>query len=170
MTAQLRNNITAQIVGQKWRYRMTRAEAIEKIKRWKLEVDDEKDHAEYLEGWFYKDDEIAFDMAIEALKFRDAHETAMKSINQYFDEHHAVLMNWILCDEELPGKGENVLVTNNWHEVRMAYLTDRTRGKVLCWIVDHNSYHPVDRNEILAWMHLPTPFFEPTTQKGETNE
>ena len=47
---------------------MTREEAIEKLKRWKLEVDDEKDYAEYLEGWFYKDDEIAFDMAIEALQ------------------------------------------------------------------------------------------------------
>lgn len=47
---------------------MTREEALEKLKRWKLEVDDEKDYAEYLEGWFYKDDEIAFDMAIEALK------------------------------------------------------------------------------------------------------
>ena len=46
---------------------MTREEAIEKIKRWKLEIDDEKDYADYLEGWFYKDDEIAFDMAIEAL-------------------------------------------------------------------------------------------------------
>ena len=33
---------------------MTREEAIEKLKRWKLEVDDEKDYAEYLEGWFYK--------------------------------------------------------------------------------------------------------------------
>ncbi len=49
---------------------MTREEAIEKIKRWKLEIDDEKDYADYLEGWFYKDDEIAFDMAIEALEER----------------------------------------------------------------------------------------------------
>jgi len=140
---------------------MTREEAIEIL----------KDDAYVL----YEDDSPynrqAFDMAVEALKFRDAHETAIKSINQYFDEHHALLMNWIPCDEELPGKGENVLVTNNWHEVRMAYLTDRTRGKVLCWIVDHNSYHPVDRKEILAWMHLPTPFFEPTPQQeGEDDD
>ena len=76
---------------------------------------------------------------------------------------------WILCSERLPGKGEDVLITNNWHEVRMAYLTDRTRGKVLCWIVDHNSYHPVDRNEILAWMALPHPYIEPTpSEEGET--
>ena len=53
---------------------MTREESIEKIKRWKLEVDDEKDYAEYLEGWFYKDDEIAFDMAIEALEFLDKYD------------------------------------------------------------------------------------------------
>ena len=50
------------------REEMTREEAIEKLKRWRLDVDDEKEYAEYLEGWFYKDDEIAFDMAIEALK------------------------------------------------------------------------------------------------------
>ena len=53
---------------------MNREEAIENIKRWKLEVDDEKDYAEYLEGWFYKDDEIAFDMAIEALEFLDRYD------------------------------------------------------------------------------------------------
>lgn len=59
---------------------MTRAEAIEKLKRWKLEVDDEKAHAEYLEGWFYKDDEIAFDMAIEALRFRDRYDQCWEEI------------------------------------------------------------------------------------------
>lgn len=47
---------------------MTKGEAIDKLKRWRRDVDDEKEYPEYLEGWFYKDDEIAFDMAIEALK------------------------------------------------------------------------------------------------------
>jgi len=112
----------------------------------------------------------AFDMAVEALKFRGAYEIAVKAANKAFENRWTQWVEWIPCDEELPKKGEDVLVTNNWHEVRMAYLSDRTVGKVLCWIVDHNSYHPVDRNEILAWMRLPTPFFEPTTQKGETNE
>lgn len=99
----------------------------------------------------------ALDVAMQAVNFREVYEQTIKEVNRYYDKHHTVCMNWIPCDEELPGKGENVLVTNNWHEVRMAYLTDRTRGKVLCWIVDHNSYHPVDRNEILAWMPLPQP-------------
>lgn len=61
---------------------MTREEAIEKIKRWKLEIDDEKDYADYLEGWFYKDDEIAFDMAIEALKEQKTGEWIL-SFNGY---------------------------------------------------------------------------------------
>ena len=109
------------------------------------------------------------DMAIEALKFQEVYDVTIKAVNEYYDKHHTVSMNWIPCDEELPKKEEDVLVTNNWHEVRMAYLTDRTNGKVLCWIVDHNSYHPVGRNEILAWMPLPTPFFDPTQQQeGET--
>ena len=59
---------------------MNRKEAIEKIKRWKLEVDDEKDYADYLEGWFYKDDEIAFDMAIEALEFLDRYDEFWKEV------------------------------------------------------------------------------------------
>jgi hypothetical protein len=112
----------------------------------------------------------ALDEAMQAVNFKEVYEQTIKAVNQYYDKHHTVCMNWIPCDEELPKKGEDVLVTNNWHEVRMAYLSDRTVGKVLCWIVDHNSYHPVERNEILAWMHLPTPFFDTTTQKGETNE
>ena len=49
---------------------MTREEAIDKLKRWRRDVDDEKEYPEYSEGWFYKDDEIAFDMAIEALEER----------------------------------------------------------------------------------------------------
>ncbi len=109
----------------------------------------------------------ALDTAIQAVNFKEVYEKTITEVNRYYDKHHTVFMNWIPCDEELPKKGEDVLVTNNWHEVRMAYLSDRTVGKVLCWIVDHNSYHPVDRNEILAWMHLPTPFFEPTSQEGE---
>ena len=112
----------------------------------------------------------AMDAAIEAIKFRGAYEIAVKAANKAFEKRWTQWVNWIPCEEELPGKGENVLVTNNWHEVRMAYLTDRTRGKVLCWIVDHNSYHPVDRNEILAWMHLPTPFFEPTLEEEGEKE
>lgn len=107
----------------------------------------------------------ALDTAIKAVNFREVYEQTIKEVNRYYDKHHTVFMNWISCDEELPKKGEDVLVTNNWHEVRMAYLSDRTVGKVLCWIVDHNSYHPVDRNEILAWMHLPTPFFDPTPEE-----
>ena len=46
---------------------MTKEDAIERLKRWKCEVNSEEGYAEYLEGWFYKDDEIAFDMAIVAL-------------------------------------------------------------------------------------------------------
>ena len=140
---------------------MTRAEAIEIL----------KDDAYVL----YEDDSPynrqAFDMAVDALKFRGAYEIAVKAANKAFENRWTQWVEWIPCDKELPKKGEDVLVTNNWHEVRMAYLSDRTVGKVLCWIVDHNSYHPVDRNEILAWMELPHPFFEPTLEEeGETNE
>ena len=95
------------------------------------------------------------------------YDTLERMLNELVES--SCKQKWILCSERLPGKGEDVLITNNWHEVRMAYLTDRTRGKVLCWIVDHNSYHPVDRNEILAWMALPHPYIEPTpSEEGET--
>jgi len=72
---------------------MTREEAIEKIKRWKLEIDDEKDYADYLEGWFYKDDEIAFDMAIEAL----GEQKIGKWIHDGFDIPNGV--DWMHCSE-----------------------------------------------------------------------
>lgn len=62
---------------------MTREEAIDKLKRWRRDVDDEKEYPEYSEGWFYKDDEIAFDMAIEALEEQKTGKWVYKTTDAY---------------------------------------------------------------------------------------
>lgn len=144
---------------------MTRAEAIEKLKRWKLEVDDEKDYAEYLEGWFYKDDEIAFDMAIEALKFRGAYEIAVKAANKAFENRWTQWVEWIPCsDEKLPQEYENVLVTDENGKVLMAYyIQDMSEAMSIDWYdVKGWVIKPT------AWMQLPTPFPDPTPDRTET--
>lgn len=128
---------------------MTRAEAIEKLKRWKLEVNDEKDYAEYLEGWFYKDDEIAFDMAIEALKFQEVYDVTIKAVNKHCDEHHTVIMDWIPCSERLLDDGEEYLVTVQCDGHSIVDIDQ-------CFSYGWDDYGA----DVIAWMPLPTPYQE----------
>lgn len=129
---------------------MTRAEAIEKLKRWKPEVDDEKDHAEYLEGWFYKDDEIAFDMAIEALKFRGAYEIAVKAANKAFENRWTQWVEWIPCSERKPKQQQPVIITDEG-DVLTGYINSLNE-----WM----DFHGNRLKGVTAWMPLPTPYQE----------
>ena len=141
---------------------MTRAEAIEKLKRWKLEVDDEKAHAEYLEGWFYKDDEIAFDMAIEALKFQEVYDVTINAVNKYYDEHHAQILSWTPCSERLPEHTGFYLIQHSREccadEMAVAFYSveEHEIDPDDCW--EFSSVGDV--KEVIAWMPLPKPYTE----------
>ena len=53
---------------------MTRNEATQRLKEWKYNGEGKNGCLGYIEGWFSKDDEIAFDMAIEALEFLNKYD------------------------------------------------------------------------------------------------
>ena len=111
--------------------------------------------------------ETAIDMAVEALKFRGAYEIAVKAANKAFEDRKTQWVEWIPCsDEKLPQEYENVLVTDENGEVLMAYyIQDMSEDMSIDWYdVQGWVIKPT------AWMSLPTPFFDTTTQKGETNE
>ena len=129
---------------------MTREEAIEKIKRWKLKVDDEKDHAEYLEGWFYKDDEIAFDMAIEALEQQQWIPVTYRPAEGDELKHYVYMFT---CD--MPADEQDILVTVKgrhgtlWVERDVNYCEDG-------FTLDSGN----DWRDVEAWMPLPKPYQE----------
>lgn len=60
---------------------MTREEAVEKVSRW---LDKGTQHSDsqfgYIEGWFTKEDEQAFQMAIEALEFMEKYDAVWEEI------------------------------------------------------------------------------------------
>ena len=126
---------------------MTREEAIEKLKRWQLEVDDEKDYAEYLEGWFYKDDEIAFDMAIEALKAQATFDDVSTAYENGYRQGKFEALQWIPVSERLPKVGEEILAT---------ITDDSYKNPVIIRYYDPE----LEEKLLVAWMPLPSPYPE----------
>ena len=92
----------------------------------------------------------AFDMAVDALKFRGAYEIAVKAANKAFENRWTQWVEWIPCSERLPETDDIMLVTckpkKGSPNVNRAYYMDGT------W---HGSG---SMSNVTAWMPLPEPY------------
>ena len=119
---------------------MTNNEAVTMIKN------DMRLHHNSLSGAYRQ----ALNMAVEALKFRDAYKIVVEAANKAFENKQSVWMEWIPCSERLPGDDEIMLVTcqpkKGNPNVNRAYYMDGA------W---HGSG---SMSNVVAWMPLPEPW------------
>lgn len=113
----------------------------------------------------------AFDMAVEALKFRGAYEIAVKAANKAFENRWTQWVEWIPCSERLPEYGEPVLTWDGYCycvEKRIPYIRDECGEPISSdwWVSDEydereSDYYPNLRDgACIAWMPLPEPYTE----------
>lgn len=91
----------------------------------------------------------AFDMAIEALKFRGAYEIAVQAANKAFENRWTQWVEWIPCSERLPDDGEEYLVTVQCDGHSIVDIDQ-------CFSYGWDDYGA----DVIAWMPLPKPYQE----------
>lgn len=136
---------------------MTNNEAVKMIK------DDIRLHHDSLSGAYRQ----ALNMAVEALKFRDAYKIVVKAANKAFENKQSVWMEWIPVTERerLPKDGERVLATHlgGANPERQVIEHVYINGKFTCgWDMDMDINSPTFgqryMGDVVAWMPLPEPY------------
>ena len=79
------------------------------------------------------------------------------------NNHQKATSEWIPVSDRLPEEYESVLLSTNFGDVLVGFLTSSKR-----WAVESVGY-PYVEYKVLAWMELPEPFV-PDTNVGNKKE
>ena len=138
---------------------MTNNEAVTMIKN------DMRLHHNSLSGAYRQ----ALNMAVEALKFRDAYKIVVEAANKAFENKQSVWMEWIPCSERLPEEKDAGILKKLGTNKRSDYViaTVEVKGERMTvtactydgvWNWDMKYAFPDFK--VVAWMPLPKPYQE----------
>ena len=130
---------------------MTNNEAVTMIKN------DMRLHHNSLSGAYRQ----ALNMAVEALKFRDAYKIVVEAANKAFENKQSVWMEWIPCSERLP-------VDDDYRESMECldgcvwYFTDKGSMGLGYYYYSTKEWSTLrdlkPDGKVIAWMPLPEPY------------